>query len=254
MLHSPASIADGSSQKASLRRGDEIEVFYQMPFPEDHGNERVDVVGDRWILSAHASLGTNRPRVGWTQRWLPAVVTDVMGREKIEAVGFQWEPMQWYDWATGEHISITKDPKALASEISIQSVRARTAHAWNIPKKPLWNTVLYPRSSEAIMGGCDVEVSFIVFQWGAAKIPIEYDSHSWGEEGSTISNRFIRTFFKDAVIPRLSYDYEVLTVFIQHSDEFPGVSPEFFSSICRGKVLCALYFVWPIQGLQSYGS
>lgn len=92
------------------------------------------------------------------------------------------------------------------------------------------------------------------FQWGAAKIPIMYDSHSWGEEGSTISNQFIRKFFQDAVLPKLGRNYEVMSIFIQQSDDFAKISPEFLMSICRGRTLCGLYFLWPIQGLQSYGS
>ena len=92
------------------------------------------------------------------------------------------------------------------------------------------------------------------FQWGAAKIPIMYDAHSWGEEGSTISNQFIRKFFQDAVLPKLGRNYEVLSIFIQQSDDFAKISPEFLLSICRGRTLCSLYFLWPIQGLQSYGA
>ena len=93
-----------------------------------------------------------------------------------------------------------------------------------------------------------------VFQWGAGKISASYDSHSWGvSEGSTVSNRFITKFFRDAVIPKFGCSYEVLTVFIQHSDEFVGISPEFLASLCRGRAMCALYFLWPIQGHQSYG-
>lgn len=81
-----------------------------------------------------------------------------------------------------------------------------------------------------------------------------YDSHSWGDEGSTISNQFIRKFFQDAVLPKLGRNYEVMSIFIQQSDDFAKISPEFLMSICRGRTLCGLYFLWPIQGLQSYGS
>ena len=161
-----------TSEELGFRQGDEIEVFYQMPFPEDHGNERVELVGDRWILSASPSLGANRPRIGWTQRWLPAIVTDVVtgatiaGDKKVEAIKFRWEQLQWYDWATGDHISITKDPNALVSEVSLQSVRARTANAWNVhANMPSTFSGVYRRRSEATVGGCEVSVSFIIFQW-----------------------------------------------------------------------------------------
>lgn len=230
------------------RCGDPVEVFYKMPFPEDHGRERVDILGDRWIQCATASLGSTRPRIGWTQRWLPAVVMEVL--DGGEAVRVQWELRQWYDWATGEHIEISRDPHALEQEVDVHKVRKRTA-AWRIPENRAWTSTLYPTRSEMAVGGCEVTVSFIVFQWGAAKIPLSYDAHSWGSlEGSTVSNRFIRLFFRDAVIPKFGYDYEVLTVFIQHSDEFAGISPEFLGSVCRGRRVCALYFLWPIQGTE----
>jgi hypothetical protein len=63
----------------------------------------------------------------------------------------------------------------------------------------------------------------------------------------------MQLFFNRAVIPRFGFDYEVLSVFVQHSDEFAGVSPEFLASLCCGRNIVALYFLWPIQGLQSYG-
>lgn len=239
-----------------FQKGDEIEVFYQMPFAQDHGNERIDVVGDRWILSVTPSLGSNRPRLGWTQRWLPAVAKELQyGGSSVESVRYQWQLQHWYDWATGEHISVTKDPHALMAESGIQHVRKRTKDAWKVPSRVPWTSNhLYPKCTEAGVGGCEVAVSFIVFQWGAAKIPIDYDAHSWGErEGSTISNCFIRSFFRDSVLPKVGCDYEVLTLFIQQSDEFAKISPEFLLSLCRGRTICALYFLWPIQGLQSYG-
>ena len=243
----------GNESISGFQSGDEIEVFYQMPFPEDHGHERIDVVGDRWILSATPAMGCNRPRIGWTQRWLPAVVEP---NGNPDAVRYQWQLQHWYDWATGEHISVTKDPRAMTAESGTQQARKRTADAWKVPSKVPWTSNhLYPRCTEAGVGGCEVAVSFIVFQWGAAKIPIDYDSHSWGErEGSTVSNCFIRSFFRDSVVPKLGFDYEVLTVFIQQSDEFGKISPEFLLSLCKGRTTCALYFLWPIQGLQSYGN
>ncbi|CAE7778333.1 RPS9B [Symbiodinium sp. CCMP2456] len=241
-----------------FRKGDLVEAFYQMPAPEDLGRERVDMIGDRWILCSAPILGNNRPRIGWTQRWLPAVVVEATEASEADEqeVRCRWELRQWYDWATGDHIEVTTDPHALVHEVGAHMVRRRSADAWKIPKTCNWNSnVLYPRcGTEMAVGGCEVAVSFIVFQWGAAKIGVQYDSHSWGaSEGSTVSNRFIQKFFQDAVIPKYQCDYEVLTVFIQHSDEFAGISPEFLASLCRGRSVCALYFLWPIQGYQSYG-
>ena len=156
---------DLKTSLGSFQRGDKIEVFYRMAFPEDGGRERIELVGDRWMLCATPQMGTNRPRLGWTQRWLPAVVKEVLPNSegKVESVRFQWEVQQWYDWATGDHISVTKDPHALTSEIGIQEVRVRSAQ-WNLPsKKPWTSNHLYPTNSEAGIGGCEVAVSFIVF-------------------------------------------------------------------------------------------
>ena len=156
---------DLGSLDRSFQRGDKIEVFYRMAFPEDGGRERIELVGDRWMLCATPQMGTNRPRLGWTQRWLPAIVKELLPNSegKVESVRFQWEVQQWYDWATGDHISVTKDPHALTSEIGIQEVRVRSVQ-WNLPnKKPWTSNHLYPTNSEAGIGGCEVAVSFIVF-------------------------------------------------------------------------------------------
>eukprot|EP00438_Fugacium_kawagutii_P023028 Skav229905 [mRNA] locus=scaffold2151:503752:505093:- [translate_table: standard] len=208
-----ASLTADMATSCDLQVGDDIEVFYRMPFAEDHGNERIDVVGDRWILSASPLLGSNRPRIGWTQRWLPAVVKELLlgPSDVVQSVRYQWRLQHWYDWATGEHISVSKDPHALVAESETLHVRPRTVHAWRIPSKTPWTTnqLLPIQGTESGVGGCEVAISFIVFQWGAAKIPIDYDAHSWGErEGSTISNCFIRSFFRDSVIPKLGLDYE----------------------------------------------
>jgi len=83
---------------------------------------------------------------------------------------------------------------------------------------------------------------------------VKYDVHSWGRaEGSTVSARFVQLLFNRCVVPRLGWDYEVLTVFVQHSDEFAGISPELLAALCRGASVVALYFLWPVQGQQTYG-
>ena len=68
------------------------------------------------------------------------------------------------------------------------------------PRNSQGPRTLIPQNPPAlVLMSSQVAVSFIVFQWGAAKISAAYDSHSWGEaEGSTVSNRFIHKFFQDA--------------------------------------------------------
>eukprot|EP00931_Biecheleriopsis_adriatica_P070492 TRINITY_DN44257_c0_g1_i1.p1 TRINITY_DN44257_c0_g1~~TRINITY_DN44257_c0_g1_i1.p1 ORF type:complete len:245 (+),score=45.13 TRINITY_DN44257_c0_g1_i1:131-865(+) len=243
---------------ASLQPGDAIEVFYRMPCSEDNGHERLEIAGDRWMLCPTSVQGCNRPRIGWTERWLPATLVEapVASFSPLQEASarFRWELRLWYDWASGDHIDVTTDPKALIDVAKASRVRARSLASWSIPCAPSWcSSPNLPRSgSELAAGGVQVSVSFIVFRWGAARIPIEYDAHSWGaQEGSTISNRFVNLFFSEAVQPRLGCDYEVLSVFVQHSDEFASISHEFIASICRGSTVCALYFLWPLKGQQN---
>ncbi|CAE8611006.1 unnamed protein product [Polarella glacialis] len=243
---------------SALRPGDAIEVFYRMPHGLDNGEERIDIIGDRWLLCPTSVQGTNRPRIGWTDRWLPATVVEspMHGICEDPSARFRWELRHWYDWASGDHIESTTDPDALINAAPVSYIRPRSPGVWSIPRTPSWasNSVLPRCGTEIGAGGVEVAVSFIVFRWGAAKIPVKYDSHSWGRaEGSTVSSRFIELFFNGTVVPRLGWDYETLTVFIQHSDEFAGISPEFLASLCRGRTICALYFLWPIQGQQTYG-
>jgi len=224
-----------------------------MPYGMDNGHERLDAPGERWLLCPAPVLGSNRPRIGWSERWLPATVVEgpAMGGGASATVRFRWDVRLWFDWASGERID-AGDPSTLLDTVQMNRVR---------PRQGQWQAVAadskpQPRygGTELHVGGAEVAVSFVVFRWGAAKIPVQYDSHSWGRtEGSTVSARFIQLFFNRAVVPRLGWDYEVLTVFVQHSDEFAGISPEFLSSLCRGRAIVALYFLWPIQGQQTYG-
>lgn len=237
----------------AFRPGDPVEVFCRMPYGLDNGHERLDVPGERWLLCPTPTLGTNRPRIGWSERWLPATVVEgpAAGNGGQGTVRFRWDVRLWFDWASGERIDTT-DPVALLDAVQVNRVRQRRGH-WQSLASP--NGGVTPLGgTELHTGGAQVAVSFVVFRWGAAKIPIQYDSHSWGRaEGSTVSARFVQLFFNRAVVPRLGWDYEVLTVFIQHSDEFAGISPEFLASLCRGRSVVSLYFLWPIQGQQTYG-
>jgi len=237
-----------------LRKGDLIEVFTRMPFGLDNGQERLELLGERWLHCPVPKLGTNRPRTGWTERWLPATVIDgpAPNSGANGQVKFNWDVLLWFDWASGEQVD-TADPMALSDQVPLAQVRPRSMH-WNLPPR-IGPKAQCPRGgNELHIGGVPVSVSFIVFRWGAAKIPIQYDTHSWGRtEGSTVSARFMQLFFNRAVIPRFGFDYEVLTVFVQHSDEFAGISPEFLASLCHGKEVVSLYFLWPNQSQQSYG-
>eukprot|EP00747_Dinoflagellata_sp_TGD_P029641 gnl/TRDRNA2_/TRDRNA2_134040_c0_seq1.p1 gnl/TRDRNA2_/TRDRNA2_134040_c0~~gnl/TRDRNA2_/TRDRNA2_134040_c0_seq1.p1 ORF type:complete len:560 (+),score=63.33 gnl/TRDRNA2_/TRDRNA2_134040_c0_seq1:91-1770(+) len=239
------------------RPGDLIEVFSRMPYGLDNGHERLDSVGERWILAPTTVCGTNRPRIGWTERWLPATVVEDLvpsgATNGNSMVRFRWDVKLWFDWASGERLDAS-DPNMLLDVAQVSRVRPRS-NCWALP--PLTSgpgAAIPPGGTELQVGGCPVTVSFIVFRWGAVRIPIQYDAHSWGRtEGSTVSARFIQLFFNRAVVPRLGWNYEVITVFVQNADEFAGISESFLASLCRGKHIVSLYFLWPVQGQQAYG-
>ena len=88
---------------------------------------------------------------------------------------------------------MTRDPEALVNEAATAEVRRRTPGAWRLAREPWTRNQLYPRSSEVTQGGCEVEVSFVVFLWGQAAIHINYDTHSWGEEGSLGPSGYLRS-------------------------------------------------------------
>lgn len=242
---------------SALQPGEQIEVFYRMPYGLDNGMERLDGPHSRWLLALSPVQGTLRPRMGWTERWLPATVLSVdLGADGQSLVRFRWDVRLWYDWASGE-AGDNGDPTTLIDIAPGSSVRPRSPHWTLAPRRsvPLPASVVgLPACSEAVSGGVPVKVSFIVFRWGAARFPCQYDQHSWGAaEGSTVSGRFVQLFFRQGVTPRLGQNYEVLTVFIQSSDEFKGISDAYLLSLCRGEHVCALYFLWPTQRQQSYG-
>lgn len=221
----------------SFKPGELVEVFHRTPYGIDNGHEALDEVGGRWLHCPSPKLGANRPRTGWSERWLPAVVEQAVPGAQVR---IRWDVRLWYDWASGERMDTTF-PGALSEVVHPGRVRPRGLH-WSLSGHS---------PTELQIGGAPVSVSFVVFRWGAARIPIQFDAHSWGaDEGSTVSARFVQTFFDGAVVPRLGWDYEVLTVYVQRSDDFASISPEFLSSICRGRHVVSLYFLWPIQGQQ----
>eukprot|EP00747_Dinoflagellata_sp_TGD_P169029 gnl/TRDRNA2_/TRDRNA2_196865_c0_seq1.p1 gnl/TRDRNA2_/TRDRNA2_196865_c0~~gnl/TRDRNA2_/TRDRNA2_196865_c0_seq1.p1 ORF type:complete len:607 (-),score=55.19 gnl/TRDRNA2_/TRDRNA2_196865_c0_seq1:93-1793(-) len=217
-----------------IEEGEPIEVFRRMVPGFDNTEALPD---DRWLAAPrrHCSR-TTRPRHGWTERWLPGVCAQRFEAPKnslqnpMVRIRFSWQVEAWVDWATGERY-----------EPSIGRGSVEEVHPSHVRKRQ------GAQSQEPA-------VSFIVFRWGSAGHPLRYDAHSWGAtEGSTISNRFIRHFFDVGVVPRLGFDYEVLSVFIQHSDEFKHVAPESLASSCTGRSIQALYFLWPMQGQMNFG-
>ena len=51
--------------------------------------------------------------------------------------------------------------------------------------------------------------------------------------GSTVSGRFMQLFFDGAVVPRFGYDYEVLTVYIQHRSAVYLAQPPRFAKFWK---------------------
>lgn len=218
-----------------------VMVFYRMnAFGSDEFNvDRKDYL--RAFYTENERLAILTPRMGFTQRWVPATIvskTPKCSRNPSftsNSVRVKLDFREhWYDWSTGAHINFNDIPPNAsinsAEKYQIMPLDQNAARSLGIPP-PL-----------------KVTVSFVIFRWssllfyGREREPAEPVA-SWS---------FIETFFRDFVQPKLGEDYEVFTVFIGHSHELENVSEHYIRSQCQGTHVCALYFLNPADNQQSF--
>lgn len=222
-----------------------VVAFYEMSHPIDYHNgsfqdketyrkheesvEEKMLAPHRWIYSKIPPYGYQRPRHGLTAGWLPATTETPPGSDPRAMVAVKWEGNHWYDWESGQ--PYTDEP----------------GNHW-LPAR----CIKYGPTPEERPPLPEVDVSFVVVRWGSLVFRVQYNYDSWGQrEGSTVSNRFIRCFFKDHVALKLPQRYEIYTVFVTQSEELDRVPEGYIRSVLRGKSLCGLYFIWAMQGQQN---
>uniref|UniRef100_A0A7S1FIZ4 Uncharacterized protein n=1 Tax=Noctiluca scintillans TaxID=2966 RepID=A0A7S1FIZ4_NOCSC len=157
------------------------------------------------------------PKVGWSVRWLPAVVVEVKGAQ----VCVHWDHPHWIDWADGERVAA---PKTWVSTQMLQDLAS-------------------DGESTSTLGGWEPMLSIVEVRWGDLRRPVEYHPDSWASFGSTISPPFIASMH-ETLFRCAGQAYEVLSVFVSRSSDLTDVSEVFIRTQLCGRHIAALVFLW----------
>eukprot|EP00913_Durusdinium_trenchii_P007467 g7019.t1 len=75
--------------------------------------------------------------------------------------------------------------------------------------------------------------------------PVTEGAGGWGATGSNPSDNYINAW-EDVVFRMLGPNYEIVSAFIQNSDELGKLAPALLRHLLKGQHVAACYFMWPI--------
>ena len=172
------------------------------------------------IALPNAYQGLCFPPTGWSDRWFEAVlVQDFVKIRYILSDRGTWPKVEyqhrcWYDRNT---------------------------------QRVSGNSVTEPvHINDILLTGCPASpsASILVVRVADGEDSNEWDEHSWGHTGSSVSDAYIYNVFTNGVYCRLGPDYEVLTCFVRNSYELDKISEHHIRSVFSGRHLASMMFGW----------
>ncbi|KAK3258596.1 hypothetical protein CYMTET_32377 [Cymbomonas tetramitiformis] len=212
--------------KKSFSTGDQVEVFYRMPEQDAYNG---------YFPVQNNAAGLYGPRYGKTEGWQQAVVIADFNHKSFDAKNKDtWVLVRYthLDWFNRRGVKLnTADVRNLEEEVLPCNVRATTDTDPNVVcvQKPT--------------------ISFLVVRWGGKIECQPYNDPgpgSWGHTGSVVSDTFIGSFF-NMVYYHLGPNFEVLSVFIQSSQDLASFSTGLVAPQLIGRHLCGMYFLYPVM-------
>eukprot|EP00746_Dinoflagellata_sp_MGD_P063420 gnl/MRDRNA2_/MRDRNA2_26639_c0_seq1.p1 gnl/MRDRNA2_/MRDRNA2_26639_c0~~gnl/MRDRNA2_/MRDRNA2_26639_c0_seq1.p1 ORF type:complete len:547 (-),score=65.41 gnl/MRDRNA2_/MRDRNA2_26639_c0_seq1:130-1551(-) len=84
-------------------------------------------------------------------------------------------------------------------------------------------------------------------RWGGPEPvdPVVDGAGGWGQIGSTPSDNYINAW-EDHVFSRLGPTYDIISAFIQGSEDMGKINPPLLRQLMKGAHLNACYFLWPV--------
>ncbi|EER17771.1 hypothetical protein Pmar_PMAR023701 [Perkinsus marinus ATCC 50983] len=204
------------SSLGDVKAGTKVWVFYQMQKgPRDPA----------WFAVDTHVQGYNRPQIGWSDRWQPAVViqdfkeTDFNPAKHDTYVKVRYEHRIWFD--REQDVLNTTDTRNIEQAYYPGDVRLTS------PPTP--------------------SLSIFVVRWGNPNFGIvnDYDWESWGEAGSNVSDTYICHMMQKGIRKVARNDYEVLSAFVTNADDLRKISPLAIRQMLTGRHKAAMYFLWP---------
>ena len=173
---------------SSFSAGDDVEVFFRMA----HDKHRSFPVVNR----AAAQL---RPRVGWTDGWLPARVLDAWAPPKGDGVEKRVHICHTHAlWSNrdGELLSQKElDATQYAASAAAQSPGPVAVRLASDAGCDGWYA---PRDVRRRPRGCALAptLSVVVVRWGGPTTGEEFNERQWGPLSASVSDRYIDSFLE----------------------------------------------------------
>ena len=215
----------------ALRPGDCVEVFFRSRHDE-HGCFPVTDA-----LSAQL-----RPRVGWTDGWVPARVLEErpLGTVRVCHTHPLWSNRNG-DLLCEKELAAAAAAAAAACLLEDGRDSKDAIKLANAAKCTGCFTRADVRIAADGVPPAPV-MSVVVVRWGGETT--DFNESQWGELSSSVSDRYIHSFL-DHTYKCLGPAYEVLSIFVETGADLARVPLGALSSRLRGAHRCALYFLWP---------
>mmetsp|Transcript_22836 Transcript_22836/g.53392 ORF Transcript_22836/g.53392 Transcript_22836/m.53392 type:complete len:567 (-) Transcript_22836:209-1909(-) len=203
----------------SLQAGEVVDVFHR--YCQDPNG---------YFMVQHGSSGFLHPSIGTTDGWTQARVTKNWNISSFNPgnhwswVEIQWMHPLWYN-RRGHKLDVSR-PDMVTQKVLPDQIRRKG--------KP----------SEA---QCQPRLTLFHLRWGGEQPvnPVTEGAGGWGQIGSTPSDNYINSW-ESYIYSALGPTYEIVSGFIQSSEELLKISPPLLRHLMHGQHLGALYFMWPI--------
>ena len=172
------------------------------------------------IAVPNAYQGLSFPPIGWSDRWMEAVLAkDFLKLRFVHSDKSSWPQVEyqhrcWYDR------------------------NSRRVTCWPLTEAVAVNDVLFSGSPSA------PAASIFVVRVADGEDANEWDETSWGHTGSSVSDAYIYNMFTNGVYSRLGPDFEVLTCFVRNSFELDRISEHHVRAVMGGRHLASMMFGW----------
>eukprot|EP00933_Yihiella_yeosuensis_P039328 TRINITY_DN3329_c2_g1_i2.p1 TRINITY_DN3329_c2_g1~~TRINITY_DN3329_c2_g1_i2.p1 ORF type:complete len:551 (+),score=79.00 TRINITY_DN3329_c2_g1_i2:78-1655(+) len=194
----------------------------------------------KYIAVLDPRHGSYRPRMGLSEGWIPARVAADYDPERHHQVKVEYRWPHFYTMR-GYCVSAKDEYGELYTESFKAEATTRIPDASEVQYAIPGLQMLRP--------GWRPELAIIAFRWGGLNEVV--GCSQWGETGSSVSELFFESFIDMSVIPKLGYNYEVWTVYIEGKSDLQKIADTAHlvfgehHPIRRAKQVCGMYFLYP---------
>eukprot|EP00429_Kryptoperidinium_foliaceum_P067099 CAMPEP_0176051824 /NCGR_PEP_ID=MMETSP0120_2-20121206/25766_1 /TAXON_ID=160619 /ORGANISM="Kryptoperidinium foliaceum, Strain CCMP 1326" /LENGTH=552 /DNA_ID=CAMNT_0017385265 /DNA_START=44 /DNA_END=1702 /DNA_ORIENTATION=+ len=205
---------------STLSEGEVVDVFHR--YAQDPNG---------YFMVGQGSAGFLHPSTGWTDGWTTAKVNEAWDVGAFDPsdyktwVEIRWLHPSWYN-RRGHKLDVNS-PSMVTQRVLPEQIRQRNS------------------ASEAQQ---EPTLSLVHVRWGGDQpvSPVTEGAGGWGQIGSTPSDNYINGL-EDHLFQAIGPTYEIISVFIQGSEELLKINAPLLRNMMRGEHVGALYFLWPIS-------